>query len=270
MIDVESVSRVYSQPGGDRVLALNNLTLYVPEGQFVTVIGTNGSGKSTLLNAIAGQFQVDSGTIRIAGRDVTRQPEHARARLIGRVFQDPYKGTCPGLTIAENLRLAAQRGQRRGFRRGLGRDEQGRYAALLARFGMGLEERLEAQAGTLSGGQRQAVTLLMATISRPAILLLDEHTAALDPKAAEQIGSLTKEIVREQGLTTLMITHSMAQALALGDRTIMMHQGQIIADLAGAERRRARAQDLLDRFSALRRAEMLDDAMIRLIEANYL
>jgi putative tryptophan/tyrosine transport system ATP-binding protein len=270
MIDVESINRFFSQPGGDQVLALKNLTLHVPEGQFVTVIGTNGSGKSTLLNAIAGQFQVDSGTIRIAGRDVTRQPEYARAKLVGRVFQDPYKGTCPGLTIAENLRLAAQRGQRRGFGRGLGRDEKARYAGLLARFGMGLEERLEAQAGTLSGGQRQAVTLLMATISRPAILLLDEHTAALDPKAAEQIGSLTKEIVREQSLTTLMITHSMAQALALGDRTIMMHQGQIIADLMGAERRRARAQDLLDRFSALRRAEMLDDAMIRLIEANYL
>jgi putative ABC transport system ATP-binding protein len=270
MIDIESISRVFSQPGGDRVQALNHVTLHVPESQFVTVIGTNGSGKSTLLNAIAGQFLVDSGTIRIADRDVTRQPEHVRARLIGRVFQDPYKGTCPGLAVAENLRLAAQRGQRRGLRRGLARDEKQRYTGLLARFGMGLEDRLAAQAGTLSGGQRQAVTLLMATISRPAILLLDEHTAALDPKAAEQIASLTKEIVREQGLTTLMVTHSMAQALALGDRTIMMHQGQIIADLAGAERRRARVQDLLDRFSALRRAELLSDDIVKLIEANYL
>ncbi len=270
MIDVDAITKVFSQPGGDRVKPLNNLTLHVPEGQFVTVIGTNGSGKSTLLNAIAGQFFVDSGTLQIAGCDVTRQPEHVRAKLIGRVFQDPYKGTCPGLTVAENLRLATQRGRRRGLRRGLSRDEKQRYADLLARFGMGLEGRLEAQAGTLSGGQRQAVTLLMATISKPAILLLDEHTAALDPKAAEQIVSMTKEIVREQNLTTLMITHSMAQALAVGDRTIMMHQGQIIADLSGAERRRARAQDLLDRFSALRQSEMLSDDLTKLIEANYL
>jgi putative tryptophan/tyrosine transport system ATP-binding protein len=270
MIDIDSISKTFSQPGGDRVQALNNLTLHVPESQFVTVIGTNGSGKSTLLNALAGQFLVDFGAIQIAGRDVTRQPEHVRAKLIGRVFQDPYKGTCPGLTVAENLRLATQRGQRRGMRRGLSRDEKQRYATLLARFGMGLEDRLEAQAGTLSGGQRQAVTLLMASISRPAVLLLDEHTAALDPKAAEQIGAITKEIVREQNLTTLMITHSMAQALAMGDRTIMMHQGQIIADLSGAERRRARAQDLLDRFSALRQTEMLSDDMIKLIEASYL
>ena len=270
MIELDAISRVFTQPGGDRVQALDQVTLHVPGNQFVTVIGTNGSGKSTLLNAIAGQFLVDTGAIRIAGKDVTRQPEHERAKLIGRVFQDPYKGTCPGLTVAENLRLAVQRGQPRGIRQGLGRGEKQRYADLLARFGMGLENRLEAQAGTLSGGQRQAVTLLMATVSQPAILLLDEHTAALDPKAAEQIAFLTKEIVREQRLTTLMITHSMAQALALGDRTIMMHQGRIIADLEGAERRRARAQDLLDRFSALRHAELLDDEIIKLIESNYL
>ncbi len=270
MIDLELVNKVFTQPGGDRVHALRDVNLHVPEGQFLTVIGTNGSGKSTLLSAIAGHFFPDSGSIRIAGRDVTRQPEHERARLIGRVFQDPFKGTCPSLTVAENLRLAAERGQPRRLRRGLSRRERESYAEMLARFGMGLEERLEAYVGTLSGGQRQAVTLLMAIIRRPQILLLDEHTAALDPKAAEQIASITKEIVREMGLTTLMVTHSMAQALALGDRTLMMHQGQFVDDLHGAERRRTRVQDLLDRFAQLRREELLSDEMITLIEVNYM
>ena len=269
MIELESINTIFTQPGGDRVHALCDVSLHVPEGQFVTTIGTNGSGKSTLLNAVAGRFLPDSGTIRIAGRDVTRQPEHKRARLIGRVFQNPFHGTCPSLTVAENLRLAAGRGQPRRLRQGLSRQERERYAEMLARFGMGLEERLDATVGTLSGGQRQAVTLLMATIRRPQILLLDEHTAALDPKAAEQIASITKEIVREQGLTTLMVTHSMAQALALGDRTLMMHQGRIIDDLQGAERRRTRVQNLLDRFAELRREELLSDEMIMLIEAHY-
>jgi putative ABC transport system ATP-binding protein len=269
MITLESVNKVFTQPGGDWVQALRNVSLEVPEGEFVAVIGTNGCGKSTLLNAIAGRFLPDSGSIRIADRDVTRQPEHRRARLMGRVFQNPFQGTCPGLTVAENLRLSTLRGQRRGLRRGLSRGERQRYADLLARFGMRLEERLDAVVGTLSGGQRQAVTLLMATIHRPELLLLDEHTAALDPKAAEQIASLTQEIVREQRLTTLMITHSMAQALELGDRTIMMHQGQIVADLGGAERRRTRAQDLLDRFTQLRREELISDEILATIEAHY-
>lgn len=270
MIEIESINKIFTQPGGDRVHALRDVCLHVPEGQFVTLIGTNGSGKSTLLNAVAGQFFPDSGTICIAGRDVTRQPEYERARLIGRVFQDPFKGTCPGLTVAENLRLAVRRGQPHNLRRGLSRQERERYAEELARFGLGLEERLSAFVGTLSGGQRQAVTLLMATIRRPEILLLDEHTAALDPKAAEQIASITKEIVRKQGLTTLMVTHSMAQALALGDRTVMMHQGQIIEDLEGGRRRRTRVQELLDRFAELRREELLSDEITTLIEANYI
>jgi putative ABC transport system ATP-binding protein len=269
MIELESINKTFVQPGGDRVHALREVCLRVPEGQFVTVIGTNGSGKSTLLNAVAGQFFPDSGSIRIAGRDVTRQPEYERARLIGRVFQDPFKGTCPGLTVAENLRLAAQRGQPRGLRRGLSRQERERYVEALARFGLGLEERLDTFVGTLSGGQRQAVTLLMATIRHPEILLLDEHTAALDPRAAEQIASMTKEIVREQGLTTIMITHSMAQALALGDRTVMMHQGQVIEDLEGGRRRRTRVQELLNRFAELRREELLSDEITALIEVNY-
>lgn len=269
MIELESVNKIFTQPGGDRVHALCDVSLHVPEGQFVTTIGTNGSGKSTLLNAVAGRFFPDSGAIRIVGQDVTHQPEHQRARLIGRVFQNPFQGTCPSLTVAENLRLAAGRGQPRRLQRGLSSQERQRYAEMLARFGMGLEERLDATVGTLSGGQRQAVTLLMATIRRPQILLLDEHTAALDPKAAEQIASITKEIVREEGLTTLMVTHSMAQALALGDRTVMMHQGRIIDDLQGAERRRTRVQNLLDRFAQLRREELLSDEMVTLIEMHY-
>lgn len=270
MIDVQSVDKTFTQPGGDTVHALRSVCLQVPEGQFVTTIGTNGSGKSTLLNAVAGTFAPDAGRVFIAGVDVTRQPEHKRARLIGRVFQDPFRGTCPSLTVAENLRLAAERGQRRHLRIGLTRKERARYADALERFGMGLEARMDAGVGTLSGGQRQAVTLLMATIRRPALLLLDEHTAALDPRAADQIASITKEIVREQRLTTLMVTHSMSQALALGDRTIMMHQGAIIDDLDGAERRRTRVQDLLDRFARLRQAELLSDEMIHLIEEHYM
>jgi putative ABC transport system ATP-binding protein len=269
MIELASVNKVFTQPGGDRVHALRDLSLHVPDAQFVAVIGTNGCGKSTLLNAIAGRFFPDSGAIRIADRDVTRHPEHRRAPLIGRVFQNPFQGTCPSLTVAENLRLSVLRGQRRSFRWGLSRGERRQYAERLARFGMGLEERLDAVVGTLSGGQRQAVTLLMATIRRPRLLLLDEHTAALDPRAAEQIASLTKEIVREQHLTTLMITHSMAQALELGDRTVMMHQGRIVADVAGAERRRTRAQDLLDRFAQLRRDELLTDELLTAIESHY-
>lgn len=269
MIHVDRVNAVFTQPGGDHVHALRDLTLAVPEGEFVAVIGTNGCGKTTLLNAIAGRFYPDSGAIRIGGKEVTRRPEHRRAPQIGRVFQNPFQGTCPSLTVAENLRLASLRGRPRMLRGGLSRPERERYAELLARFAMNLEGRLDALVGTLSGGQRQAVTLLMATLQRPDILLLDEHTAALDPRAADQIASLTKEIVREQNLTTLMVTHSMSQALELGDRTIMMHRGEIVADLSGPERRRTRVQDLLDRFAQLRRDELLTDEMVLMIEEHY-
>jgi putative ABC transport system ATP-binding protein len=252
MIEINQLQKTFIQPGGDRVPALREINLQIPAGQFVTVIGTNGSGKSTLLNAVAGTVLPDSGTIRIAGIDVTRQPEFRRASLIGRVFQDPFKGTCPSMTVAENLRMAELRGSRRGLRVGLSRAALERYHGILSRLGMRLEKRLKSSMGTLSGGQRQAVTLLMCTLRRPQLLLLDEHTAALDPRAAEQIVDVTNQVVSENALTTLMVTHSMDQALELGTRTVMMHRGEVLADLSGAEREGLDPGDLMRRFADLR------------------
>ena len=252
MIELSHLEKTFEQPGGDRVHALRGVSLTIPAGQFLTVIGSNGSGKSTILNVIAGTYLIDSGTIRIADTEVTRWPEHRRAALVGRVFQDPFKGTCPSMTVAENLRMAELRGKRRGLRLGLDRKALDRYREGLASLGMRLEGRLQASMGTLSGGQRQAVTLLMATLTRPDLLLLDEHTAALDPRAAEQIMLVTDHVVRTHRLTTLMVTHSMEQAVRFGDRTIMMHRGIVVADLSAAERRGVTEADLLVRFSELR------------------
>lgn len=252
MIRVTELDKTFEQPGGDRVHALRGVNLEIPSGQFVTVIGSNGSGKSTILNAIAGAFLPDDGRITIADRDVTRLAEYERAGMIGRVFQDPFKGTCPAMTVAENLRMAELRGQRRTLRIGLNRGCTARYRELLGSLGMRLENRLQAAMGTLSGGQRQAVTLLMATLRRPELLLLDEHTAALDPRAAEQVMMVTEQVVRSQSLTTLMVTHSMEQAVQFGDRTIMMHRGNVIADLSGDSRRDVSEKDLIARFADLR------------------
>jgi putative tryptophan/tyrosine transport system ATP-binding protein len=252
MIEIKQLEKTFIQPGGERVPALRGIDLVIQTGQFITVIGTNGSGKSTLLNAVAGSFMPDAGTIHIDGHDVTRQPEYKRAALIGRVFQDPFKGTCPSMSVAENLRMAELRGGRRGLRVGLSRSALERYHALLAGLGMRLETRLKASMGTLSGGQRQAITLVMATLRRPQLLLLDEHTAALDPRAAEQVIHITNQIVREHSLTTMMVTHSMEQALEQGDRTIMVHRGEMLADLAGPERAGLDPNDLLRRFTELR------------------
>jgi len=252
MIEITSLEKTFEQPGGDVVPALRGVSLTIPAGQFLTVIGSNGSGKSTILNVIAGTYLTDSGTIRIGDVDVTRWPEHRRAALVGRVFQDPFKGTCPSMTVAENLRMAELRGERRGLRVGLDRASLERYREALASLGMRLEGRLQASMGTLSGGQRQAVTLLMATLTRPDLLLLDEHTAALDPRAAEQVMTVTDHVVRTQRLTTLMVTHSMEHAVRFGDRTIMMHRGMVIADLSGDERRGVTEADLLVRFAELR------------------
>lgn len=252
MIELLSLEKTFEQPGGERVPALRGVSLTIPAGQFLTVIGSNGSGKSTILNVIAGTYLTDAGTIRLSATDITRWPEHKRAGLIGRVFQDPFKGTCPSMTVAENLRMAELRGHRHRLRVGLDRASLERYRAGLASLGMRLEGRLEASMGTLSGGQRQAVTLLMATIRRPELLLLDEHTAALDPRAAEQIMVVTDDLVRTHTLTTLMVTHSMEHAVRFGDRTIMMHRGMVIADLTGDERRGVTEADLLVRFAELR------------------
>ena len=252
MIEISGLQKTFTQPGGERVPALRGIDLTIPTGQWVTVIGTNGSGKSTLLNAVAGSFLPDAGTICIDSIDITKHSEFRRAALIGRVFQDPFKGTCPSMTVAENLRMAELRGSRRGLRIGISRNATDRYRELLSKLGMRLEGRLMASMGTLSGGQRQAITLLMATLKRPQLLLLDEHTAALDPRAAEKINLITAQIVRENSLTTLMVTHSMEQALEQGDRTIMVHRGEILADLAGSEREGLDPNDLVRRFTELR------------------
>jgi putative ABC transport system ATP-binding protein len=251
VISIRGLDKTFVSPGGDRAHALRNVSLDIAEGEWVCVVGTNGSGKSTLLGALAGQFAPDAGTIFIGENDVTKQAEHRRARLVGRVFQDPFRGTCPQLTVLENLRLAHLRGQKKLLRIGLNRRTREEYSGHLAHLKMGLENRAGAQVGTLSGGQRQALTLLMATLSRPQILLLDEHTAALDPSAAERILEITHGLVRENQLTTLMVTHSPRQATDLGDRTVMLHHGRVVRDWSGESRKEKTPQDLLDAFAQL-------------------
>ena len=229
--------------------ALNSLSLTINEGDFVTVIGGNGAGKSTLLNAISGVWKPDEGTIEIDGVDVTNMPEHKRAAFLGRVFQDPMKGTAPDMEIAENLSIADRRGTKRRFRWGCTKADREKYKKLLASLELGLEDRLSSKVGLLSGGQRQAVTLLMATIRKPKILLLDEHTAALDPKTAAKVLEITDKIVNENRLTTLMITHNMRDAISHGNRLIMLHEGRVIIDVAGEEKSRLTVEDLLEMFN---------------------
>ena len=233
------------------------------------MLGTNGSGKSTLLNAIAGTFFVDSGSISVAGHDLTRWPEHRRARLIGRVFQDPFRGTAPTMSIAENLVLASRRGKARGLGVAVNRRSTAELRDRIRPLNMGLEDRLHNPIGSLSGGQRQALTLLMASWLKPELLLLDEHTAALDPKTADQVIRLTHEIIERDKLTTLMVTHSMLQAVNLGQRIVMMHKGRILHDLEGSERARVRPEDLLRRFDDVRRREQLDGEVAEMLSASY-
>ena len=224
---------------------LDDLNLNVEDGEFITIIGANGAGKSTLFNAIAGSFYTDSGQIILDGRDITLLPEHKRAKDIGRLFQDPLRGTAAGMTIEENLTLAAGKG---GWLSLSDKEQRKSFSETLSRLGMGLEDRMKQPVGLLSGGQRQALTLLMATINPPKLLLLDEHTAALDPAAAEKVLTITEETVEREKLTCLMITHNMQSALELGNRTLMMDGGRIILDVSGKERERMTVQDLLDRF----------------------
>jgi putative tryptophan/tyrosine transport system ATP-binding protein len=269
MIEFINLKKTFEHKGRDRVTALDSINITIKEGEFITVIGTNGSGKSSFLNAIAGKFLPDSGKMMLNGQNYTNKPEHIRATLIGRVFQNPFTGTSPGLTIMENIRIAELRGLKRGLKSGLTSANRKRYQAILKNLEMGLGDRINATVGLLSGGQRQAVTLLMATLTKPRILLLDEHTAALDPQAAEQIIKLTRKFVEESQSTTVMITHSMIQALELGDRTIMMHRGKIIGDLSGAERKNTKPQDLLNRFAEIRKEEMLDNELISMLQEGY-
>jgi putative ABC transport system ATP-binding protein len=270
MLDIQGIAKTFNTGTPNEVCSLRGVNLNLAAGSWVIIIGTNGSGKSTLLNAVAGTFLVDQGTIRLAGQDVTRWPEHARARLIGRVFQNPFSGTSPSLTIQENLSLAARRGLGRGLGWGLKSSVMARMREEVTRLHMGLEDRLGNAIGSLSGGQRQALTLLMATWLRPELLLLDEHTAALDPKSADLVIALTEQVIARDKLTSLMVTHSMHQAASLGDRLIMMHRGQIIHDFQGAEKRRLRPDDLLARFEEVRRAEQLDETAAQMLAANYI
>jgi len=269
MLVLRDVVKRFPTETGKAVLALDHVSVEVKEASFLVVIGTNGSGKSTLLNAIAGTFIADAGTIQLAGHDISHWPEHRRARLIGRVFQNPFSGTAPSMTVAENLALALRRGRPRRLGWALGSRVRSELHDRVAGLGMKLEERMETPIGLLSGGQRQALTLLMATLLRPQLLLLDEHTAALDPKSADQVIRLTRQVLERERLTAVMVTHSMQQAASVGDRLLMMHQGRVMLDCCGAEKRRIRPDELLLRFEDLRRSELLDESVAELIRAAY-
>jgi putative ABC transport system ATP-binding protein len=248
MIRIEGYTQYFHRGGVNEIRALDQIDLHLAKGDFVTIIGSNGAGKSTMLNGLAGVHLPDAGSMFIGGRDVTLWPEHQRAAHIGRVFQDPLVGTCASLSIEQNMALALKRGNRRGLGLGVKRKERGIFKEQLQILGLGLEDRLKALVGLLSGGQRQALTMVMATLIEPEVLLLDEHTAALDPKTARHILELTGRIVATRHLTTLMITHNMAQALTYGNRLIMLHQGRIIMDVSGEEKRNLSVDDLLAQF----------------------
>ena len=269
MLEIRQLSKTFNAATANELRALQGIDLTIDQGSFVIIVGTNGSGKSTLLNAIAGTFLVDSGSIRIDGVDVTSWPEHRRARLVGRVFQNPFSGTAPSMTIGENLVLATRRGQPRGLGWALPGRMRGELRDRVRWLNMGLEDRLDNPIGSLSGGQRQALTLLMASWVKPKLLLLDEHTAALDPKSADQVIRLSQEIVSRDGLTTLAVTHSMAQATHLGDRLVMMHRGRVIHDFRAAEKQRLRVDDLLARFEEVRRAEQIDETAAEMLRQMY-
>lgn len=262
MISIKNVSKTFNKGTVNEKRALDNLNFEINDGDFITVIGGNGAGKSTMLNAIAGVFPVDCGKVEIDGVNVTRDPEFKRAKYIGRVFQDPMKGTAAGMQIEENLSLAYRRGKTRGLGWQVHAQEREIYKRELARLGLGLEERLSDKVGLLSGGQRQAVTLLMATLKRPKLLLLDEHTAALDPATAATVLRLTREIVEGEKLTALMVTHNMKDAIAIGNRLIMMDRGTIIYDVSGKEKESLTVDDLLKKFEEASGTEFANDRMM--------
>ena len=262
MLELKNICKTFNPGTINAKVALNHLNLTLKDGDFCTVIGGNGAGKSTMLNAVAGVFTVDSGSIVIDGQDVTRLPEHKRASLLGRVFQDPMMGTAPTMQIEENLALAARRGQRRGLKWGITAVERADYKELLRSLDLGLEDRMTAKVGLLSGGQRQALTLLMAALKRPKLLLLDEHTAALYPKTAAKVLTLSDQIVEENGLTTLMITHNMKDAIQHGNRLIMMDAGRVVVDISGEEKKKLTVPDLLALFSRASGSEEADDKLL--------
>ena len=262
MLDIINVKKTFNKGTINEKKALNGINLHLNEGDFVTVIGGNGAGKSTTLNMIAGVYPIDSGKIEIDGVNISRDPEYKRAKYIGRVFQDPMLGTAAGMEIQENLALAFRRGKKRGLGWGIKSSEKDGYREALARRGLGLEDRMSSKVGLLSGGQRQALTLLMATLKKPKLLLLDEHTAALDPKTAAKVLSLTEELVSENNLTTLMVTHNMKDAIAIGNRLIMMNNGKVIYDVAGEEKKKLTVDDLLIKFTEASGEELSNDRMM--------
>lgn len=262
MLKIDKISKTFFAGTVNERRALIDLDLELTEGDFVTVIGSNGAGKSTLLNAISGRYLVDSGVIEIDGRRVNKLQEFQRAKYIGRVFQDPMAGTAPNLTIEQNLALALRRGQRRGLSRALGAKQRERFREELGSLELGLENRLPAKVGLLSGGQRQALSLLMSGFTQPSILLLDEHTAALDPQRAALVTDLTERIVKQGGLTTLMVTHNMEQALRLGNRLIMMHEGRIVFQASEEEKKTLTVPRLLEEFSKIKGATFDDRALL--------
>ena len=262
MLELKNICKTFNPGTVNEKRALTGLNLTLNDGDFVTVIGGNGAGKSTMLNAVAGTWMVDSGSILIDGTDVTRLPEHKRAAFIGRVFQDPMMGTAPTMQIEENLALAARRGERRSLGWGITKAERAQYREMLRRLDLGLEDRLTSKVGLLSGGQRQALTLLMASLKKPKLLLLDEHTAALDPKTAAKVLSLSDQIVEENHLTTMMVTHNMKDAIVHGNRLIMMYDGHIVIDVSGEDKKKLTVPDLLALFSKVSGSDEADDKML--------
>ena len=262
MLDIVNVEKTFNPGTINEKKALNGINLHLDEGDFVTVIGGNGAGKSTMLNMVAGVYPVDCGSIVIDGVDVTRLPEYKRAKYLGRVFQDPMTGTAADMQIEENLALAARRGKKRTLLAGITAKERAEYKELLKILDLGLENRLTAKVGLLSGGQRQALTLLMATLKKPKLLLLDEHTAALDPKTAKKVLDITEEIVRKDNLATIMITHNMADAIRVGNRLIMMHEGQIVVDVKGEEKKNLTIEQLLQLFEKSSGSKMTSDKVM--------
>ena len=262
MLEISGINKTFHSGTVNANHALKDLSLHLAEGEFVAVIGSNGAGKSTLLNAVAGVWGVDSGTIQLGGIDITQLPEYKRAKYIGRVFPDPMMGTAANMQIEENLALAARRGGRRSLRMGITKAERMGFREMLRILDLGLEDRLTDKVGLLSGGQRQALTLLMATLQKPKLLLLDEHTAALDPKTAAKVMEVTRTLVNQDRLTTLMITHNMRDAIEYGDRLIMMYEGRIVVDVGGEQKQNLTVERLLNLFSQASGSDEVDDKLV--------
>ena len=262
MLRLRDITKTFLRGTPNQMTALAGVSLEMREGDFITVIGSNGAGKSPLLRTIAGLIEPDSGSVELDDRDITREPVWRRAAVVGRIAQDPQESTCAVMTIAENLAMAAKRGQKRGLRRAVTPSLAGRFRAALAQVGLGLEGRLDARIGTLSGGQRQAVALLMATLARPRLLLLDEHLANLDPKTGEAVMQMTARLIEASRLATIMVTHNMQEAIRWGNRLVMMHEGRIILDVEGAAKTALTVPRLIEKFHEASRGDLIDDRML--------